>query len=99
MNAREAREALMKYCPIIPSENDFTFWSEYKIALQKYERELQTFTKTYETLKKAFEELEELKQKQEKKDKLLELYRECNKEGYFWLEIQQRIKALEEELK
>ena len=36
---------------------------------------------------------------QEKKDELLELYRECNKEGYFWLEIHQRINALEEALK
>ena len=36
---------------------------------------------------------------QEKKDELLGLYRECNEEGYFWLEIQQRIKALEEEMK
>ena len=36
---------------------------------------------------------------QEKKDKLLEgLYRECNKEGVFWLEIQQRIAQLEKEL-
>ena len=46
----------------------------------------------------AITELEELKNQQEKKDKLLELYRECYEEGYFWLEIQQRIKALEEEL-
>ena len=35
----------------------------------------------------------------EKKDELLDLYRECYEEGYFWLEIQQRIKALEEEMK
>ena len=44
-------------------------------------------------------ELEQYITEQEKKDELLELYRECNKEGYFWLEIQQRIEALEEEIK
>lgn len=46
-------EAFMKYAPIIPNENDFKCWSDYEIALQKYERYLQTFTKTYELLKKA----------------------------------------------
>jgi len=46
-------EAFMKYCPIIPSENNFKYWSDYQIALKKYERELQTFTKTFELLKKA----------------------------------------------
>jgi paraquat-inducible protein B len=54
-------EAFMKYCPIIPSENNFKYWSDYQIALKKYERELQTFTKTFELLKKALTELEELK--------------------------------------
>ena len=35
---------------------------------------------------------------QEKKDELLGLYRECNKEGVFWLEIQQRIAQLEKRI-
>lgn len=43
--------------------------------------------------------LEQYITEQEKKDELMELYRECYEEGYFWLEIQQRIKQLEEELK
>ena len=33
-----------------------------------------------------------------KEHEMLELYRECNKEGVFWLEIQQRIAQLEKEL-
>lgn len=33
-----------------------------------------------------------------KVEALLELYRECNKESVFWLEIQQRIAQLEKEL-
>ena len=43
--------------------------------------------------------LEQYIAEQEKKDELLKLYKECYDEGYFWPEIQQRIKALEEELK
>ncbi len=34
----------------------------------------------------------------QKEHELLGLYRECNKEGVFWLEIQQRIAQLEKEL-
>ena len=34
-----------------------------------------------------------------KEHELLGLYRECNEEGHFWLEIQGRISKLEEELK
>ena len=45
----------------------------------------------YVNVKKALE-------RAKKEHELLELYRECNKEGVFWLEIQQRIAQLEKEL-
>lgn len=42
---------------------------------------------------------QELKEQRAKKvEEVLELYRECNEEGHFWLEIQQRIAQLEKEL-
>ncbi len=45
----------------------------------------------YYAIKKALE-------RAKKEHELLGLYRECNKESVFWLEIQQRIAQLEKEL-
>lgn len=64
-------EAFIKHCPITPSENNFKYWSDYQIALKKYERELQTFTKTFELLKNALTELEDLREKNEIGDKTI----------------------------
>lgn len=50
--------------------------------------ELENYFKQQETQSKRLEKVEEL----------LGLYRECNKEGVFWLDIQQRIAKLEKEL-
>ena len=49
-------------------------------------------------IKDYIKELEAKDERAKKEHELLGLYRECNKEGVFWLEIQQRIAQLEKEL-
>ncbi len=61
---------------------------EYKISDKSKEESSIEYYNLYKETKRKLKKVEEL----------LALYRECNKEGVFWLEIQQRIAQLEKEL-
>lgn len=76
-------------------ENNLMMDNHIQLTKEKY-----SFApKVWERRKQHYLKIDDYISQQEKKDELLKLYRECNEEGYFWLEIQQRIKALEEALK